>query len=360
LHHFAAAGNILPPLFFAILLSSLMRKLLTVLGALILLAAVLGAAGVTYLYIRKPAQVPPSTIKVAITPERVARGAYVFNSVANCDGCHSQRDFSLVGGPVVASGDGRGNVLSDVMKGLPGVVVAPNITPDVETGIGSWSDGEKIRAIREGVDRDGNALFPMMPYQAFRRMSDDDVQAVVAFLDSLPAVRNPLPKTKLEFVPGLMIKSAPRPAGSVPSPDRNNIKQYGEYLVALGGCEDCHTPSDSHGQPIPGKSFSGGQHFETPFGHVVSANITPDMNTGIGKWSEEFFLKKFFDYKSYVENGCPKLSGPAAFTLMPWLDFAQKTPDDLKAVYAYLRTLPPVQNAVETHPGFPPKATAVP
>jgi len=337
-----------------------MRKLFTVLAVLIVLAVVLAGAGVTYLYVRKPAQTSPSAIKVSMTPERIARGAYIFTSVADCDGCHSQRDFTLVGGPVVASGRGRGNVLSDLMSGLPGVVVAPNVTPDTETGIGSWTDGEKIRAIRDGVDRDGNALFPMMPYAGFLNMSDDDVQSLVAFLDSLPPVRNPLPKTKLQFVPGLMIKSVPRPAGSVPSPDRNNPKQYGEYLVSLGGCQDCHTPTDAHGQPLAGKSFAGGQHFETPFGHVVSANITPDTQTGIGKWSEEFFLKKFLDYKSYVENGCPKLSGPEAFTLMPWLDFAQKTPDDLRAIYAYLRTLPPVQNPVETHPGFPPKASAVP
>jgi mono/diheme cytochrome c family protein len=337
-----------------------MRKLLTVLVALILLAVVLAGAGVTYLYVRKPAQTSPSAIKVALTPERIARGAYIFTSVADCDGCHSQRDFALVGGPVVASGRGRGNVLSDFMMGLPGVVVAPNLTPDVETGIGSWTDGEKIRAIRDGVDRDGHALFPMMPYEGFAKMSDDDVQSVVAFLDSVPPVKNPLPKTKLQFVPGLMIKSVPRPTGAVPSPDRNNRMQYGEYLVALGGCQDCHTPSDAHGQPVPGKSFAGGQHFETPFGHVLSANITTDMDTGIGKWNEEFFQKKFFDYKPYVENGSPKLSGPEAFTLMPWLDFAQKTPDDLGAIYTYLRSVAPVRNAVETHPGFPPKPSAVP
>jgi mono/diheme cytochrome c family protein len=337
-----------------------MRKFLIVLGALVVLTVLLAGAGVSYLYLRKPAQSPPSAIKVAMTPERIARGAYIFTSIADCDGCHSQRDYSLVGGPVVESGRGRGDVLSDVMMGLPGVVVAANITPDRETGIGAWTDGEKIRAIREGVDRDGNALFPMMPYEAFRSMSDEDVEAVVAYLNSLPPVKNPLPKTKLQFVPALMIKSAPRPAGKIPPPDRNNRMQYGEYLVALGGCQDCHTPSDAHGEPIPGKTFAGGQHFETPFGHVVSANITPDLETGIGKWSEEFFDKKFYDYKPYAENGCPKLPGPEAFTLMPWLDFSRKTADDLGAIYTYLRSVAAVHNAVETHPGFPPKAAAVP
>lgn len=328
-----------------------MRKLLIVVAGLIAAAVVLAGAGVTYLYVRKPAQAPPAAIKVAMTPKRIARGAYIFTSVADCDGCHSQRDFTLVNGPVVPAGRGRGSVLSDMMKGLPGVVVAPNITPDRETGIGAWTDGEKIRAIRDGVDRDGNALFPMMPYAGFRSMSDEDVEAVVAYLDSLPAVKNPLPKTKLDFVPGLMIKSAPKPAGAVGSPDRTNPRKYGEYLVALGGCVDCHTPSDDHGQPLLGKLMAGGQKFETTAGTVLSANITPDLETGTGKWSEEFFQKKFYDYKTYVENGCPRLPGPEAFTLMPWMGFSQKTPDDLAAIYAYLRTIPAIRNPIETHPG---------
>ena len=328
-----------------------MRKLLTVVAGLIAAAVVLAGAGVTYLYVRKPVQTSPSSIKVAMTPERIARGAYIFTSIADCDGCHSQRDYTLVNGPVVPSGRGRGTLLSEFTKGLPGVVVAPNITPDKETGIGTWTDGEKIRAIRDGVDRDGNALFPEMPYAGFRNMSDEDVEAVVAYLDSLPPVKNLLPKTKLDFVPGLMIKSAPKPAGTVPPPDRSNPKKYGEYLVALGGCIDCHTPSDDHGQPIAGKLMAGGQKFETTAGTVVSANITPDLETGTGKWSEDFFQKKFYDYKTYVENGSPRLSGPEAFTLMPWLGFSQKTPDDLAAIYAYLRTIPAVRNPVETHPG---------
>jgi mono/diheme cytochrome c family protein len=290
-----------------------------------------------------------------MTPERIARGAYLFTAVADCGGCHSQRDFSLVGGPVVVSGQGRGNVLSDLYSGLPGLVVAPNLTPDRETGIGSWTDGEKIRAIREGVDRDGNALFPMMPYESFRHMSDEDVESLVAYLDSLPPVRNPLPKSKLQFMPALMIKSVPRPAGSVAAPDRADRTKYGEYLVELGGCQDCHTPPDDHGQPIPGKSFAGGQHFDTPFGHVVSANITPDLETGIGKWNEDFFVKKFFDYKGYADNGSPKMAGPEAFTLMPWLSFAGKSAEDLGAIFAYLRSRAPVRNTVETHPGTPRK-----
>jgi mono/diheme cytochrome c family protein len=336
----------------------MLRKILIVLGCLFGLVLVVAGAGFAYLYLRKPAQAPPSSIRVVMTPERIARGKYIFESVADCGGCHSQRDFTRVGGPEVPAGRGRGVILSDLMKGLPGTVVASNITPNAETGIGAWTDGEKIRAIREGVSRDGRALFPMMPYQTFRQISDDDAQALVAFLNSLPPVRNPLPRTRLIFPVSLMIKGVPQPAGSVPSPNPTLRVKYGEYLAAVGGCVDCHTPAEK-GQPVPGRFLAGGQRFETSFGTVVSPNITPDLDTGTGKWSEEFFLNKFYDYKGYAENGPPAAAGPQAFTLMPWLAFSRKTPDDLGAIFAYLRTVPPIRNLVETHPGFPTKSAAV-
>jgi mono/diheme cytochrome c family protein len=308
------------------------------------------AAGVGYLYLRKPAQVSPLSIRVPMTPERIARGKYLFTSVADCDGCHSQRDLSRFGGPVVESGRGRGNVLSTVETDLPGTVVAPNLTPDPETGLGAWTDGEKIRAIRDGVDRDGRALFPMMPYGVYRTMSDEDVQAVVAYLNSLPAIKNPLPKTQLNFPVSVLIKSAPKPAGTVPAPDLHDRLKRGEYLATIAGCSDCHTPSEK-GQPVAGLEFAGGQKFEFTLGTVYSANITPDPETGIGKWSEEYFLKKVYDYKEYEAGAAPQLSGPQSFTIMPWLSFSRIPPEDLGAIYQYLRTVKPVHHSVETHPG---------
>ncbi len=322
------------------------RVLLSLLAALILIPA----GGLAYLYLRKPAQAAPSSLTVAMTPERIARGKYLFENLADCDGCHSQRDFSRVDGPVVPSGRGQGNILSDLIPALPGVVVASNITPDVETGIGAWTDGEKIRAIREGIGRDGRALFPMMPYESFRHMSDADVESLVAYMNSLAPVRNPLPTTQLKFPVNLMIKGAPQPVANVSAPDRSDRLKYGEYLVTLSGCEGCHTPAE-RGQPVVAKRFSGGEKFEAPsLGTVVSANITPDIETGIGKWSEEFFLKKFYDFKDYAVNGSPKMSGREQFTLMPWLAFCQLPPEDLGAIYTYLRTVKPLHNAVETHP----------
>jgi hypothetical protein len=189
----------------------MLRKELRSTGILVSIVIVALDAGIGYFALRKPEQVPASSIKVAMTPERIVRGKYIFETLADCDGCHSERDFTRVGGPVVLSGRGKGNVLSSLIRGLPGTVVASNITPDPETGIGRWTDGEKIRAIRDGVDREGRALFPMMPYVGFRKMSDEDVESLVAYLDQLPPVKNPLPQTELQFPVGLMIKSVPQP-----------------------------------------------------------------------------------------------------------------------------------------------------
>jgi hypothetical protein len=324
----------------------MLKKVLLILLALVVMVP---AGGLSYLYVRKPAQASPSSRKVPMTPERIARGKFLFEIIADCDGCHSQRDFTRFNGPVVETGRGRGNVLSSTIQGLPGTVVAPNITPDPETGIGTWTDGEKIRAIREGVDKNGRALFPMMPYTHYRSMSDEDVEALVAYLDVLPPAHNPLPQTELSFPVNLMIKFTPQPAGSVAVPLRGDRAKYGEYLVTIGGCSDCHTPAEK-GQPVPGMDFAGGRVFASSFGTVVTANITPDVETGIGKWSEEFFLKKFYDYKTYVEHGPPQVSGPEQFTLMPWLRLSQLSPEDLGAIYTFLRTVKPVHHAEETHP----------
>ena len=321
-----------------------------VLISIVLAVILIPSAVLAWLYLRKPAVAPPANVKVAMTPERIARGKYLFENVCDCGGCHSQRDFTRFGGPVIAGRVGAGNVLSALLEDLPGTVVAPNITTDPATGIGLWTDGEKIRAIREGIDKHGRVLFPMMPYPSYRKMSDDDVQSLVAYLNTLPAVNNLLVRTVLNFPVGLMITGVPQPAGKVAPPPRNDRRAYGEYMVTMGGCGDCHTPL-KRGQPEQALAFAGGRVFASSSGTVVSANITPDTETGIGKWSEEFFLKKFYDYKDYAEHGPPAVSGPKSFTLMPWLGLSQLAPEDLGAIYTYLKTLKPIHNAVETHPG---------
>ncbi len=319
------------------------RTLLT--GAMSL--ATLVAGGFAYLALRAPNALPPESIQVPMTQANIARGEYLFTILADCDGCHSQRDWSAFSGPVVAGARGRGWQFPPEL-GLPGDVVAPNITPDVETGIGSWTDGEKIRAIREGVSRDGRALFPMMPYHALAKMSDSDVQSLVAYLNSLPAIRNALPRTRLNFPVNFLITAAPAPARNVATVDQSDKLSWGKYLVTIAGCGGCHTPQEK-GQPIDGMAFAGGEAFRVGEFKAVSANITPDPDTGIGKMSEAEFIERFHQYRKYAHEGVPSVT-QESFTIMPWMALSKLSREELSAIYAYMRTIRPVNHSVETHP----------
>ncbi|HEV2200760.1 MAG TPA: c-type cytochrome [Bryobacteraceae bacterium] len=299
-----------------------------------------------------PAIAPPANIVVDKSPARVERGRYIYTTFADCDSCHSERDYSRLYGPVDASRRGAGAVVP--FEGLPGRIVASNITPDRETGIGAWTDGEKIRAIREGIAKDGRVLYPSMPYQNYRYMSDQDVQSLVAYLDQLPAIRNPLPKTDLPPSIQKSIRGAPRPVeGPVPPPDPSNQASYGEYLATLADCEDCHTPL-SRGKPDQSRRFAGGQVFTTPAGSVVAANISPDRDTGIGTWDFARFRDRLRIFKTYGSiEALPKV-GPDRFTVMHFIAYSALTDQDLAALFAYLQTRSPVTNSLQPHPGVAP------
>ena len=323
-----------------------MLKKILLWGFALLLTA--GAAGYVYLSTRKPNALPAETVSAPASPEAIARGRYLFTVGADCDGCHSQRDWEKFAGPIVASGRGKGFEFPAEL-GLPGRVIAANITPDVETGIGAWTDGEIVRAIREGVSRDGRALFPMMPYQAFAKMSDSDVLAVVAYMKTIPPVRNALPRTELNFPVNFLIVSAPAPARKVPEPDVYNKVEWGRHLVTLAGCDGCHTRREK-GEAVPGMEFAGGEPFTLMGYKAVSANITPDQDTGIGKMSEDEFVERFHQYRKYLQEGPPPMKAEN-FTIMPWLQMAQMPREELSAMYAFLRTVKPVNHSVETRPG---------
>ena len=164
-----------------------------------------------------------------------------------------------------------------MLKGFPGKVYAPNITPDPETGAGSWSDDQLARAIREGVGHDGRALFPFMPYQDFRALSDEDLASIIVYMRSLPPVRKQRPPTRADL-PGEIFdpQRAATPGRAGAGPDLSTPEKRGKYLVTIAGCTDCHTPQDAHGQPLPGMDFAGGFILDGPWGRVASANITPD------------------------------------------------------------------------------------
>jgi len=135
-----------------------MKILKVLVGALIAVLVLLGGA-VGWLAVREPAMRPASAERVDRTPERLARGKYLAENVAGCMECHSEHRDDLYTWPSKPETYGQGGLPFDERLGIPGVVCAQNITPDPQTGLGNWSDGEIIRAIREGVAKDGRALF---------------------------------------------------------------------------------------------------------------------------------------------------------------------------------------------------------
>ena len=161
-----------------------MKKMVNVvLWTLVALFAVL-VAGITVTIGWRPFVGPRAraltTRRFAPTPERLARGTYLVKHVTPCMECHAPHRWAEHDAPVEANMLGAGQEMP--MNGLPGRVVAPNLSPDPETGAGNWTDDQLARAIREGIGHDGRALFPMMPYQRFRAMSDEDVASIVVYL----------------------------------------------------------------------------------------------------------------------------------------------------------------------------------
>jgi hypothetical protein len=120
---------------------------------------------------------------------------------------------------------------------------------------------------------------------------------------------------------------------------------YGRYVVNAAGCVECHTKVDK-GKIIPDLGFSGGREFYFSDGSVVrSANITPDLQTGIGGWTKQLFIAKF---KAFADSNyrSPKESRGQFNTIMPWMMYSRMSEEDLAAIYLFLRSLKPIQNSV--------------
>ena len=330
-----------------------MKRVWRVLGFLLLAVVVLVGAGAAFLAFKKPAMRPASTEKIEATPQRLARGEYLVHHVSNCVDCHSDLFVDRFGAPVKPGTEGQGGFPFDKRLGVPGLVQAQNITPDPENGIGNWTDGEVMRAIREGVDRKGVALFPMMPYENFRSMSDEDVRSVVAYLRTLKPIKHVIAPRHLDFPVGWMIKFVAKPVdGPVATPEPKDGLAYGKYLVTIAGCGICHTPHDDHGKLIAGREFSGGWVMVGPWGRVVTANLTPDPDAYLGKATKEEFIGRFKAFVGQEGENAP-IAPPGLNTLMNWGAFSGMTNEDLGAIYDYLRTVRPIANKVIVHPDAP-------
>jgi len=311
------------------------RWLLLSLGALAILLLIAITLTIGWRPFLGPKSRPLTERSFERTPQRLERGRYIATALSGCLYCHTPHDWAAPDTPLLPGKEGAGEI--EPYADLPGRVVAPNLTPDVETGAGRWTDDQFARAIREGIGHDGRTLFPLMPYARYREMSDEDLASVVVYLRSLPAVHNQLPRTEIIFPVKYLIRNAPQPLTSpVPQPISPDPVLRGAYLVNLAGCVDCHTPQ-AKGQSVPGMQFAGGFRFPGPWGDVTTANITPDPS-GISYYDEALFL-------AVMRTGQVKARKLNA--IMPVSFYRRLTDDDLKAMFAYLRTVKPVKHRVD-------------
>lgn len=318
-----------------------MKKIIsrTLLVIFILLVVVI-IGGLSYVKFALPNVGPAPEIKVEITPARVERGEYLANHVWLCMDCHSDRDYTKFSAPPIPGTEGSGGDQFTREMGFPGHYFALNITPG---GIGNWSDGEIFRAITSGVSRDGRALFPIMPYPYLGKADKEDIYSVIAYLRTLKPIDKTYPRTENDFPMNFIVNLIPSKPDLHPNPDPYDKLAYGEFLS--WSCIECHTIADK-GQIDKTKAFAGGRSFPLPSGGVVvSSNITPDLTTGIGKWTEEEFIRRF---KQYSDSGfISQEIAPNTFnTIMPWVMFSGMKVEDLSAIYSYLHSLKPIENTV--------------
>lgn len=296
--------------------------------------------GLTYIKVALPNTGKPENLVIESTPEMVQHGEYLANHVMACMDCHSERDWSKFSGPLVPNTLGQGGEAFNQNMKFPGNYVAKNLTP---YKLASWTDGQIFRAITTGVSKDGHALFPIMPYTHYGTVDRKDIEAIIAYLRTLPSIEKENIPSRSDFPMNFIIHTIPRDAQFVDKPDKSNKVAYGEYLVNAAACYDCHTNQDK-GQFI-GEAFAGGMEFPFPDGSVVRApNITPHP-TGIGGWTEEQFVQRF---KQYTDSGyvAPTVKKGDFQTVMPWMMYSGMKEEDLQAMFAYLQTLDPVEKTV--------------
>ena len=295
---------------------------------LILGLALLVSAGCRTASVPVPA---PPQAEMDVSGE-IARGESIVRNVAVCGHCHAAAPNRDPDAPLSGGIEFRNWRL--------GVARGSNLTSDPETGLGAWSEAEIVRALRNGVSRNGRLLAPVMPYEWFHEMSDDDAFAVARYLKSLPPVRNEVRQSpNFWFKLGAALLLRPKPALSASAPPRAATAEYGAYLAQHAAlCADCHTPRTGIRSASDRRRLFAGMA-KPPKGFPANpSNLTPDEETGIGKWSEADFFRA-------IRTGT-RPDGTRLHPFMPWHENARMTDDDLRAIWLYLRTLPPIRNAV--------------
>lgn len=306
-----------------------------VLGLVVLVAG--GFAGAVQLRYDRTFDGPEPALAASDDPAVIERGRYLVFGPAHCGACHAPAEmldrWEFAEEPPLSGG---------FAYPLPfGVLHFPNITPDEETGIGRYTDGQLARLLRYGIKPNGRALIPIMEYQ---NMSDEDIVAILSYLRSRPPVRNPVPDHEFTFlgrVLGAFVMKPVGPTGTPPaaSPTEAPTIERGEYLAnRVAQCAGCHTRFNMMTMQPVGPRFGGGDEMREPFAPglvFVPPNLTPDPGSGhIVDWTEDQFVERFRAGRLIERSP------------MMWEMFARISETDLRAIFRYLMSLEPAPGEV--------------
>lgn len=319
-----------------------MKKILLALLSIVLVAI---TSLISYLNVAYPNVSLENDIQIELTEDRISHGKYLVENVALCIDCHSERDYTRYSAPIKEGTEGVGGEAFSEKKGFPGNFYAKNITP---VHLGDWSDAELYRAIAEGVNKKGEALFPIMPYLSYGQLEKEDIFSMIAYIRQLDenGTKGDVPESNASFPFSMILKTIPTKAEHQLRKDTTDMVSYGKYMVTMASCAECHTQKEA-GENVPGMEFAGGFLMPLANGkYIKTANITPDDETGIGNWTEEKFIKTF---KSYSDSNYAdvNVADDEFNTTMPWTSYSGMKENDLKAIYAYLKSIPAISNRVE-------------
>lgn len=261
----------------------------------------------------------------AVAESTLDRGEYLVRGIAGCGNCHT---------PIGPQGFIMGQELAGrlVEKNEAFTAIAPNITPG--SRIADWSDDELGRAIREGLRPDGSLIGPPMPFTMYRNLSDTDLNAIVAFLRTVPAVES-VPESSEYHIP-LPPAYGPPVDGVSDIPPAVSV-EYGEYLAGpVAHCMECHTPMGPTGPMLSTDLGRGGFEFAGPWGVSVASNLTNHAD-GLADYSDE-------EISAMITEG-RRTDGSQMLPPMPYEYLAKLSDNDLKAILLYLRSLPALPNA---------------
>jgi mono/diheme cytochrome c family protein len=266
----------------------------------------------------------------------IAKGQYIFALAGGC-ACHT-----VPKGPLNAGG-----------REFPiptGAVYSTNITSDKETGLGGWTDQQILDAMTKGISRDGSRILPVMPYEKYSGMAQQDLKSLIAYLRTLKPIKKATPPLKtwaplLRSVGTLVyLKAFGRFSSSSAEAPSGGLER-GRYLVDhVSICGDCHTPRNAIGVPNSSLYLAGASKKVGPLGNAV-ANITPDKETGIGEWKRE-------DIVELLHSGTkPDLDNVQGlmYEVIQGAPYGYKEmkKDDASAIADYLKSVPPIKNKIE-------------